>query len=574
MEVFSMLLAAIGGLGLFLFGMELMSDGLKKVAGKKLKKVLENLTRRPLVAVLVGAGVTAAIQSSSAVTVMVVGFVNAGMLTLKQALCVVFGANIGTTMTAWIVSTTGVLDIAAYALPAIGIGFLMQVACKTLRNKSLGTLILGFGLVFIGIEFLKDAFSPIKESEQTVQALIWLGHNPLLACLAGALFTMLVQSSSASLATLQVLVATGAFGSDWYVAFTSALPFILGDNIGTTITAQIAALRSNRNSKRVAWGHTMFNVFGVCYVLPLVWLGIYPKIIMWLMPGQLGQATIMAYMAFSHSLFNILNTIVFLPMVDLLRKVTLRIVPVTPMEAEEKPVVLETHLLETPELALDQARREIFRMAKRALKALTAATEALAESDPAKINRTRRIEDTVDDSQAEITSYLVALSKRQLNETVSVELPVLLHTVNDLERIGDHAVNIAEIAERKIEQKLPFSDQAVADSEEMIRETDTMFRAVIAAIENNDMQAAHAALESENKLNRMQVDLRRSHVQRMTDGACSAAAGLVFIDLVDNLEKIGDHLTNIAQSIIGGLRWEGLDSGSLSGEYEGLDLEG
>jgi phosphate:Na+ symporter len=573
MSITSMIFGTIGGLGLFLFGMELMADGLKKVAGKKLKDILENLTKRPIVAVLVGAGVTATIQSSSAVTVMVVGFVNAGLLTLKQALCVVFGANIGTTMTAWIVSTTGVLSITAYALPAIGIGFLMQVACKTHKNKGLGTLILGFGLLFIGIDFLKNAFAPIKESEQTVQALIWLGQNPLLACIAGTLFTMLVQSSSASLAMLQVLVATGAFGSDWTIAFTSALPFILGDNIGTTITAQIAAIRTNRNSKRVAWGHTMFNVFGVCYVLPLVWLGLYPRLVIWLMPGELTQATVMAYLAFAHSLFNICNTILFLPFVDFLRKVTLWIVPVIPAEAEEKPVVLEEHLLDTPEIALEQSRREIGRMAACAMRAVECAVEAFLQGDRAKIERTRQLEEKTDEYQQAITSYLVSLSRRQLSDDVSTRLPVLLHMVNDLERIGDHAINIAEIAERKRENRIDFTPGATENANRMVKEANDMFVGVLAAMDKDDLQAANAALANEQQLNRMQVEFRRGHVTRMTEGSCSAEAGLLFIDLVDNLEKIGDHLTNIAQSVLGGIQWDGLDGNTLSGEYRAVDSE-
>ena len=568
MDIMEMIFNTVGGLGLFLYGMGTMSDGLKKVAGKKLKSLLASLTKRPLIAVSVGALTTCLIQSSSATTVMTVGFVNAGLLTLRQALCVVLGANVGTTMTAWLVSSMGVFKITAYALPAIAFGFLMQVASKTQRKRSIGQIILGFGVLFIGIGFMKDGFAPLKDSEQVQQALIWLGSKPILAVLAGSIITMLLQSSSASIMMIQTLAFSGAFGEDWNTALAVSIPFILGDNIGTTITAQIASLRTSRNSKRVAWGHTMFNVLGVCYVLPLVWLGIFMKIVMWIAPGQLSKATIMVYIAVAHSMFNVFNTFIFLPLIGLIEKFLLKVIPITATEAEEEPVVLEENLLHTPEIALTQAKSEIIRMARRAMKAVKSANEGLAESNMSMIEKTRRIEDTIDDSQNEITSYLVSLSQRQLSDQVSIQLPVLLHMVNDLERVGDHAVNIAEIAERRMEQKLTFSEDAVTDSGTMTKETYDMFDNIIAALENNSIQAAHAALASENRLNRMQVRFRRSHVQRMTDGTCSARSGLIFIDLVDNLEKIGDHLTNIAQSVIGGIQWEGLDASALSGEYK------
>jgi phosphate:Na+ symporter len=563
-----MLFNTIGGLGLFLFGMGLMSDGLKKVAAKRLRKLLESLTRRPVVGVLVGALVTCLIQSSSATTVMTVGFVNAGLLSLKQALCVVLGANVGTTMTAWLVSGLGVFKITRYALPAIGLGFLMQVVCKTRQKRSIGQIILGFGILFIGISFMKDAFSPLKDSAGVQEALIWLGGNPLLAVLAGTVITMLLQSSSASIAMIQTLAFGGAFGSDWRVALAVTIPFILGDNIGTTITAQIAAFRTSRNARRVAWGHTVFNVLGVCYILPLLWLKVFAPVVMWVTPGEVTQATIMLHIAVAHSMFNVFNTFVFLPLIGLIEKLMLKVLPVTAEEVEQQPVVLEERLLDTPVIALSQAKRELLRMAKEARRAVESATSGLMSGDVKKLEATRKMEDLIDEFQVEITSYLVELSKRQLGDEVSIELPVLLHVVNDLERVGDHAVNIVEIAERKIEQKIVFGETATKESNELVAEVFTMLDRIIVAMENDDVQSAHKALGNENRLNKMQVGFRRSHVQRMTDGTCSAAAGLIFIDLVDNVEKIGDHLTNIAQSVIGGVQWYGVDSSTLSGEYD------
>ena len=557
-----MVFGIVGGLGLFLFGMGFMSDGLKKVAGQKLKNLLGSLTKHRVIAVLVGALTTCLIQSSSATTVMVVGFVNAGLLSLKQALCVVLGANVGTTFTAWLVSVVGIggLKITTYALPAIGVGFLLQVIGKTQKVRSFGNILLGFGLLFVGISFMKDAFGPFEDSAKVQNALIWLGRNPILAVLAGAVITMLLQSSSASIAMVQLLAFGGAFGTDWDVALRVAIPFILGDNIGTTITAEIAALRTSMNSKRTARGHTLFNIIGVIYMLPIVWIGWYGNLVEWITPFKLSQSTIMVHIAVAHSTFNVFNALIFLPIISWLEAVVMKILPVRDEELEEKPVVLEKHLLNTPVIAMDQARREIVRMAERARKAVQRAVEGLIEGDRRRLDKAMQIEDLIDEFQYEITSYLAALSRKELSKELSVELPVLLHTVNDLERVGDHAVNIVEIAERKIVQKLSFSNSALAETEQLRKEVEQMFDYIIAALENNDIEAAKSALVNEDNLNKMQIDFRRSHVRRMTEGACSPQSGLIFIDLVDNVEKIGDHLTNIAQAVIGGLQWEEIGS--------------
>ncbi len=565
-----MILGTIGGLGLFLFGMDMMSEALKKISGQKIRNLLTTLTKNRMIAVLVGTGITCLIQSSSAMTVMVVGFLNASMLTLRQALGLILGANIGTTITAWLVSTAAAVDIKTYSMPAIGVGFLMTVLGKTQKTRSTGELILGFGVLFVGIGFMEGAFAPLKNSYQTQQVLIWLGHNPILACLAGTAFTMLIQSSSASIAMLQVLAFNGAFGSDWNVALRVVVPFILGDNIGTTITAQIAALRGSVAAKRAAWGHTVFNVIGVMYILPLTWLGWYVDFIEWLAPFKLNQTSIMAYMAISHSVFNIVNTLVFLPCLGLLEAIVVRIVPARPEDIAARPVILEKHLLDTPEVAVEQARQEIIRMASTAKDSLNQALDGFDKNDARKLQLTRKTEDTVDNFQYEITSYLAKLSTKEISEKLSAELPVLLHTVNDLERVSDHAVNIAEIAERKIDQKIFFSDSAKAEGTRLKTEVNQMFDYIIGALENNNVEVARSALVNENNLNRMQVEFRRSHVQRMTEGACSAEAGLIFIDLVDNVEKVGDHLTNIAQSVIGGLQWDGVDNNTLTGEYKAL----
>ena len=556
-----MIFGTVGGLALFLFGMGLMSDGLKKIAGQKLKSLLESLTKKRFMAVAIGALVTALVQSSSATTVMTVGFVNAGLLSLKQALSVVLGANIGTTFTAWLVSTLGIggLKITLYSLPAIGIGFLMQFVGRTQKVKSIGSILLGFGILFLGISFMKEAFEPLKNSPGAQSALIWLGQNPILAVLAGTVMTMLLQSSSASIAMVQVLAFQGAFGMEWDLVLRVTIPFILGDNIGTTITAQLAALRTSHNGKRVAMGHTVFNTIGVLYMLPLVWLGLFGKLVIWVTPWELSQSTIMVHLAVAHSVFNVFNTFLFLPIIQWLEAVVMKILPITDRELAEQPVVLERHLFNTPVIALGQAKREIIRMAERAREGVQQAIEGLIEETGRKLQQAMVIEDIIDEFQLGITSYLAALSREQLSDEVSTKLPVLLHTVNDLERVGDHAVNIVEIAERKIGQKLSFSDNALDEANRLKKEIDQMFSRVIAALETDDTDVAKSALVNEDNLNKMQIDFRQSHVQRMSEGVCSAEAGLIFIDLVDNVEKIGDHLTNIAQAVIGGLQWNGIE---------------
>lgn len=554
-----LIFGTIGGLGLFLFGMGLMSDGLKKVAGQRLKALLEALTKHRVIGILLGAFATCLIQSSSATTVMTVGFVNAGLLSLKQALSVVMGANVGTTFTAWLVSAFALFKITSYAMPMIGGGFLWSILGRTQKSKSIGQTILGLGILFVGLHFMKDAFAPLQDNEMVKEALISLGGNPLLAVVAGTLITMLLQSSSASIALVQMLALQGAFGTEWDQVLRITIPYILGDNIGTTITAQLAALRASRSAKRVAMGHTLFNTIGVLYILPLAWTSGFATLTTWITPVELSKGTIMLHIAVSHSLFNVFNTVVFMPLIRYLEIVVLKVFPITEQERLAKPITLESHLLDTPSIALQQARREILRMIQTAQRALTHATDVILGNEPYKIRRVADLEDLLDTMQMEITSYLTALSRKQLDDEVAVELPVLLHTVNDLERIGDHAMNIVEIAQRKLEHRQNFSAAATEEARRMQDQVLMMFDQVAGALEATDADMARAAMSSETKINGMQIEFRRNHVQRMTESVCTPEIGIIFIDFVDNVEKVADHLTNIAQATIGGLQWTGVE---------------
>jgi phosphate:Na+ symporter len=416
---------------------------------------------------------------------------------------------------------------------------------------------------------MKNAFVGLENSPGAQALMIKAANNPVLAILAGMIVTMLIQSSSAAVASVQLLAMSGAFGTDWDVALMVSIPFILGSNIGTTITAQLAAFRANLNARRAAWAHTTFNVIGA---LICVWfIGWIVRLVHIIAPWELTQTTIGASIAIAHTTIKVFEAVFFLPLTGALETVVVKLVPEKPDDMVVRPTALERHLLSTPELAMNQVRREIVRMAQVAKSAVNQAVEGFVEDDRRKLETARTTEDVTDRLQYEITSYVAAISAKEISDEMSSEVPVLLHTINDLERIGDHAVNIVEIAERKIDQKLSFSESALAEIAQLKDQAERMCDNIIAALEDNNIEQAKAAQEKENNLNKMQVDFRRSHVQRMTDRVCSPEAGLIFIDLVDNVEKIGDHLTNIAQAVIGGLQWDGVELKASSSHKPGTD---
>jgi len=540
----------IGGLGLFLFGIRFMSEGLRRVSGERLKNILALLTKNRVIALAVGSGVTALIQSSSAMTVMLIGFVNAGLLTLKQAIPVVLGANIGTTFTAWIVSALAVFKITHYALPAVGIGFLAMTISRRPNIKQWGEVVFGFGVLFVGIGFMKDAFEPLESSQQIQNVMVNFSRYPILGVIVGAVITMLLQSSSATIAMVQLLAFRGL------IDFPSAIPLILGDNIGTTITAQLAAIRGSTSARRVAWAHSLFNVFGTAYMLVFVYLGLYHRVIEAIVPGELGSKTIMVHIALSHSVFNCFNALVFLPITGWLQKAVEGIIKADPDAISVEPQYLEKHLLETPVLALEQSKKEIVRMLRIAKSALRDSFNLFFGEKWTLAGKVERKEEAVDNLQAEITRYMINISMEEMDHEEAEKIPVFIHSVNDIERIADHAENIVELAERKIDQKLSFSDEARAELDKMISVVFDMTDEVIEGLESGDTVHAKRALNYENRLNRLQIELRQSHVERLSYRKCNMLAGLVFLDFVDYLEKIGDHLSNIAQGLQGGLRWD------------------
>jgi len=540
----------IGGMGLFLFGMKIMSDSLKKVAGERLKNTLEILTKRPILGLLIGALVTCLVQSSSATTVMTVGFVNAGLLTLRQAISIILGANIGTTLTAWLISFFALFKITNYALPAIGIGFLLTVLGKTNKTKMWGQFILGFGLLFTGLGFIKDTFLPLKDSVALKNTLVTFSTYPVLGILLGIGITVLFQSSSATIALLQIMAFSGLIG------FRTAVPIILGDNIGTTVTAELSAIGSNVSARRTAHAHALLNVLGVCYMIVPVYTGIYSRFIEMLIPGPITQNNIMLHIALSHSVFNILNSlIVFLPLISVLEKLAVKLAKVKPGSIDMMPIYLEKHLLETPPIAIQQSVNEILRMMGLAQDALQNAFQCFQKNDLRLASKVIEGEDAVDNLQKEITQYLVELSRKNLDMDEAEKIPVLLHSVNDVERVSDHAINILELAQRRTEQNLPLTSTALEETHKIFSVAVAMFRNTINALKQEDVDAARAVLEDEKQLNKMQVLLKEKHVKRVNLGECNMLAGIIYIDFVDNIEKIGDHLTNVAQGVLRHLRW-------------------
>ena len=540
----------IGGLGFFLFGIKVMSEGLRKVSSDRLKGILTYLTKRKMIAMLVGAGVTALIQSSSAMTVMVVGFVNAGLITLKQAIPVVLGANIGTTFTAWLVSFLAAFKITHYALPAVGIGFFLMLMERRASLRQWGEVIFGFGVLFVGIGFMKDAFEPLESSKQIMDIMVNFSQYPILGVIVGTVITMLLQSSSATIALVQLLALRGL------IDFPAAIPIILGDNIGTTITAQIATVGGSTGAKRVAWAHTLFNVFGTVYMMFLVYTGVYKRFIEWLVPGALTDKNIMFHIALSHSAFNIFNALVFLPITSWLQKLVEKLIRETGDVVSVEPKYLDRLLLDTPVLALDQSRLEIIRMLGLSESALKSAFELFSTGRIELAKMVERREEAVDNLQAEITRYLIGISMENLEREEAEMIPVFIHSVNDIERIADHAENIVELGMRKLDKKLDLTENAESELREMYDITMGMVEDVSKGLETNDVNYAKRALKKEDIINRMQIDLRKVHVMRLNSGTCEIYAGMIFLDCVDFLEKIGDHLANISQGLLGGFRWE------------------
>lgn len=531
--VANIIMGVLGGLGLFLLGMHMMSEGLHKLAGSKLRRFLELLTFNRFVAVLTGLVITAVIQSSSATTVMVVGFVNAGLMNLTQAVGTIFGANIGTTVTAQIVS----FDIAWLALPAIAIGVLLYIFFNKRRYQSIGETLLGFGILFLGLSIMGDALAAIREYPQVLNLLAQFGRRPLLGMMAGVLFTSIVQSSSATTAVAITLAGQGMLDLQGAIALT------MGANIGTCITALLASIGTGLNARRTAVAHFMFNVLGVVIFMAILtpFTGFIATL----------STSLPRQVAWGHTLFNVTNTILFLPFINQFVAAVTKLVPGTEEVFEAGPIYLEKNLLESPSLALAAAEREISRMADFTLEMIDASMNMLFKNDTALKKNIERNEEVVDELEQQITIYLAALAQDGLSENQSLSLAGYLHAINDIERIGDHAENISDLVLEKIEDNYPFSESATEELKEMFAKVRNMTAKAIAAYRSKNKALAREIVTEDNEIDRLEKKLRQSHVNRINEGRCFPPSGVIFLDIIANFERIGDHATNIAQTVLG-----------------------
>ncbi len=545
----NILFHTIGGLALFLYGMDVLSKGLKSSAGNRIRNILSHLTRHRLTALLVGTAVTMIIQSSSATTVMAVGFVNAGLISFRQAVPLELGASIGTTITAWIVSLVGKFDIAVYALPSIGLGFVLIQFVRSRKMKQFGEVVLGFGLLFFGLDIMKNSFEPLRESGAVMSFFATFSRNPILGVLAGTLVTMVLQSSSATIAIVQTLAFNGVIG------FDAAIPLVLGDNIGTTITANLAAIGASTEAVRTARAHALCKILGTCLILPFVWLGLFGRLVDFLLPGEISRPNIMMHIAFAHSLFNVINASVFTIFLDFVIRLTTALVPSTHESPVWAPMYLKESFLTDPLAAMQQVIKELVRMAELARLTVKEAQEGFFNNDETQLRKASRNEDDLDNFQRSITRYLIGISERHLDTRESMEYPVLLHSVNDLEKIGDYAKNIVNYANLKIDNRLELQQEGVEEITLMFNKLYELFDKVIEALQKRDGQLAAQAIPIEDEIDLRKAQVRKNHIRRLNENTGRPEAELLVMDLANNIEKMGDHLISIAKAVAKDLQW-------------------
>ncbi len=544
MDIFN-LLTMIGGLCLFLFGMNLMGQALERRAGGSLRTVLGKMTGKVMTGFLTGLGVTAIIQSSSATTVMVVGFVNSGLMTLRQAINVIMGANVGTTVTAWLLSLGGIdsgsvwvnlLKPSSFTPVLALIGIVLYLFCKKAKQKDTGTILLGFATLMFGMETMSGAVAGLKDVPAFTNLFLAF-KNPVLGVLAGAVLTGIIQSSSASVGILQALTVTGS------VSYAAAIPIIMGQNIGTCVTAMISSVGTNKNAKRAAVVHLMFNVIGVAVLLTVFCI---VKAVFH--PVLFDEPATMYGIAVAHSAFNILCTAMLLPAGGLLEKLATRMV--ADGKQREKTVELDERLLATPSLALERSRSVAVEMADRSVRALKNALLCVEKYSPALAQSIQEDESSCDHYEDVLGTYLVRLSAQKLGENESEEATELLKTIGDFERISDHAVNLLESAEEMREKKLTFSPAARAEFGTLSAAIDEILELSLDAFASGDVALAARVEPLEQVIDTLKEQMRTRHILRMQQGNCSIEAGFVWSDLLTNLERTSDHCSNIAGCVI------------------------
>ena len=533
-----MLFQCIGGLGIFLFAIKYMGDGLQKAAGDRLRSILDRFTTNPFMGVLVGIIVTVLIQSSSGTTVITVGLVSAGFMTLRQAIGVIMGANIGTTITAFIIG----LDVGAYALPIMAFGAFLIFFIKKNSIKNMGEVIFGFGGLFLGLELMSSGMKPLRSLSAFSDFTVTMADHPLLGVVAGTVFTLIVQSSSATVGILQ-----GLYAED-LVNLQAALPVLFGDNIGTTITAVLAAIGASVAARRAAATHVLFNIDGA--IVFLILLHPFTLYVEWI-SGVLNLESKMQ-IAFAHGTFNVVNTLIQFPLIGAWALFVTKIIPGKDVTIEYKPKHLDPNFInQSPAVAIGQAKEEIIRMGDFAVQGLQETYEYLKTSNKRNAETAYQIEDAINNLDRKITDYLVDISAVNISPIESARHVMLMDTVRDIERIGDHFENIIELIDFREVNKVKLTDDAMSELTEMFTLTIGTVDKAIRSLDTNDIELAKAVAEQEDLIDKMERRFRKSHIVRLNGGNCTAQAGIVFVDIVSNLERIGDHAVNIAEAILG-----------------------
>lgn len=528
-------LGFLGGIALFMYGMQLMGDGLQKAAGAKLQKILEAMTGVLAMGILLGAVVTAVLQASGATTVMTVGLVNAGLLTLKQGFGIIMGANVGTTITAQLIA----FKLSNYITVLIFIGFLMQLLAKRRCGKYLGQVILGFGILMLGMDMMGRAVMPLRAYPGFVDFISYFSGNPLLGIFIGTVMTVLIQSSSA---TIGILIAMAGQG---LIPLEGAIPVLLGDNIGTCITAVLASLRANLTAKRVAIAHVLFNVIGsIIFVIFMRW---FVEIVMYVSPA----GDIARQIANAHSAFNIINTLLFMPFVNPFIKLVQRIVPGDAEGISLRPVYLDKAMLNTPSIGLSLAVKEVVRMGNLACKNVRLGMESIHTFDTDKVKYVLEHEPVVDSLEREITDYLTDMSTAQLDESLSVRHTGLLHAINDIERIGDHGETLAKKSRMIFEDEVHFSQEAKEELAKLSQMVLCASSRSLEALEKNDKAIAADAVRLCREVKHFQKEIRKNHITRLNEHRCDPVAGFVMLELLINMKRVSDHSKNIAQLVQG-----------------------
>ncbi|MGG0716479.1 Na/Pi cotransporter family protein [Robertmurraya massiliosenegalensis] len=537
-DIQQMIFEFLGGLGIFLFGIKYMGDGLQKSAGDKLRDILDRFTTNPFMGVLAGIIVTALIQSSSGTTAITIGLVSAGFMTLRQAIGVIMGANIGTTITAFIIG----IDVGAYALPIIALGSILLFFFKSKKIHSFGQIVFGFGALFFGLELMSSGMKPLRGLEAFHELTVSMSSNPILGVIIGTLFTVIVQSSSATIGILQGLFSEGL------IDLNAALPVLFGDNIGTTITAVLAAIGASVAAKRAAATHVLFNLIGT--TLFMILLGPF-KLLVEFLQDKMHLNPEMT-IAFAHGIFNVSNTVIQFPFIAILAIIVTKLIPGEDSVLEYKAKHLDPVFIEqSPSIALGQAKEEVLRMGQFAVLGLTETNNYLKTKSSKHSDTAAQLEDAINNLDRKITDYLVELSSSSLSEAESNEHSVLVDTIRDIERIGDHYENVLELVEYQLANKVKITGSAMDELEEMFQLTISTVKEAINALDHDDKELARNVIKKEEQIDKMERKLRKQHILRLSAGECSAQAGIVFVDIVSNLERIGDHAVNIAEAVLG-----------------------